>query len=226
MIRLILFDIDGTLIATGGAGVKAFDKAFELLHGVPGAAENLDFAGRTDSAIIRELFNGAGATHSKDAEEDFYACYLHLLDEYLTQNKGVTLPGAHRLLEEINSHPERPIMGLLTGNVVLGAELKLRHHSLWGRFEMGAFGCEHPDRNQLATNGKARAEQILGQHLQGDEILIIGDTHRDIGCARSIGAKVLAVATGDADLVSLEAQCPDIALPDLDSISAAELLQI
>ena len=97
---------------------------------------------------------------------------------------------------------------------------------LWGNFEMGAFGCEHPDRNQLAANGKARAEQILGQHLEGDEILIIGDTHRDIACARSIGAKALAVATGGANLISLEAHYPDLALPDLNAISAAELLRI
>ncbi len=226
MIRLILFDIDGTLIATGGAGLRAFDQAFELLHGRQGAAQKLDFAGRTDSAIIKELFSNEDVPYSLEAENLFYACYLQLLNEYLAANKGRTLPGAHRIRTELLSHPNRPIMGLLTGNVLLGAELKLRHHDLWDGFEMGAFGCEHPDRNQLAANGKARAERILGQKLNGEEILVIGDTHRDIACARSIGAKVLAVGTGGTDMETLDSHSPDLLLPDLENLSTQELLRI
>ncbi len=226
MIRLILFDIDGTLIATGGAGLKAFDLAFELLHGKRNAASGLDFAGRTDSAIIQELFGNEGVHHTEEAEENFYACYLQLLDRFLSWDRGRTLPGAHETLSRLQSLPDRPMLGLLTGNVILGAELKLRHHNLWHGFEMGAFGCEDPMRNQLAANAKARSERILGQRLDGEEILVIGDTPRDVECARSIGAKVVAVKTGASSVESLEKASPDLLIDDLESIEADALIRI
>jgi phosphoglycolate phosphatase-like HAD superfamily hydrolase len=119
--------------------------------------------------------------------------------------------------------PKNPLLGLLTGNIRLGAEIKLRHFNLWREFEVGGFADDHEDRNQIANAARRRGASRLGGELRGEEILVIGDTPLDIRCARAIGAKVLAVATGGATLEELKRHEPDWAVADLTRVSAREI---
>jgi phosphoglycolate phosphatase-like HAD superfamily hydrolase len=119
--------------------------------------------------------------------------------------------------------PQNPLLGLLTGNIRLGAEIKLRHFNLWPEFEIGGFADDHEDRNQIAHAALRRGASRLGGELRGEEILVIGDTPLDIRCARAIGAKVLAVATGGATLEELKRHEPDWAVADLTRVSALEI---
>jgi phosphoglycolate phosphatase-like HAD superfamily hydrolase len=120
--------------------------------------------------------------------------------------------------------PQAPLLGLLTGNIRLGAEIKLRHFGLWEVFKTGAFGDEHEDRGQIAALALQRGSRLLDQNLRGDEVLVIGDTPLDIRCARAIGAKALAVASGGAGLAELQRHQPDWAITDLEAITAREVV--
>jgi phosphoglycolate phosphatase-like HAD superfamily hydrolase len=196
MVRLVLFDIDGTLIRTGGAGVVAFGQTAELLYGVPEAVDRINFHGRTDTAIIREFFLANGKEGRHWDIRHFLDAYVFLLEHRMAQNPGEVCPGVHGFVEGLLALPNPPVLGLLTGNVRLGAEIKLRPHGLWGDWELGAFGDDHEDRNQLARIALDRGSRHLGRRLKGDEILVIGDTVLDVACARAIDARCLAVATG------------------------------
>jgi phosphoglycolate phosphatase-like HAD superfamily hydrolase len=122
----------------------------------------------------------------------------------------------------LNALARPPLVGLLTGNIRLGAEIKLRHFDLWKEFETGAFADDSEDRNEIAAVARERGSRILGGHLRGDEVLVVGDTPLDIRCARAIGAKVLAVATGGATLEELKRHQPEWAVADLREINAGE----
>ena len=223
MVKLILFDIDGTLIQTGGAGVKAFGEAFAMEFRIPGGTQHLSFAGRTDTGLVRELFAHHGIEPTPGNFERFFDCYVFWLDHLLEQLRGRTCPGAESFLEQLATLPVPPRLGLLTGNIRLGAELKLRHFGLWEGFETGAFGDDHHNRNELARIARDRGRRHLRQPLRDDEILVIGDTPLDIECGRAINAKVLAVATGGATRTELERHRPDWVVPDLTAIRAEEV---
>ena len=223
MVRLALFDIDGTLIQTGGAGMRAFDRVFELEFDIPDAAADINFAGRTDTGILNDFFRAHDLPANAENYRRFFHSYVHWLDHYLTVDKGRTLPGVIRLLRDLLGLTHRPAIGLLTGNIRLGAQIKLRHHRLWNFFETGAFGCEHADRNEIARIAHRRGRKMFGEALHGDEILVIGDTVRDIECAQAIGARCLAVATGGDPLPELRQRSPTWVVTDLSEISAHEL---
>lgn len=223
MFRLVLFDIDGTLIATGGAGVRAFAATAEHVFDRPRGTEKLHFAGRTDRSIVREFFVGHGIEPSAVNFQRFFQPYVHWLDHYLAQLDGRVLPGVRELLRGLEALEPAPLVGLLTGNIRLGAELKLRHYAIWENFALGAFGDDHEDRNQLAAIARDRAAAILGRVLAADEILVIGDTPLDILCARAIGARCLAVASGGTPLATLLAHRPDRAVSTLDGLRAESL---
>ncbi len=223
MIRLVLFDIDGTLIHTSGAGEKAFARVFADFFGVTDGTEKLKFAGRTDAAILREFFVHNAIAPSSENMEQFFEAYVFLLEHMLQRLPGGVHPGVWDWLHDLRALARPPVIGLLTGNIRLGAEIKLRQFGLWEQFETGAFADDSAERNEIAAIAKQRGELLLGKKLRGDEVLIIGDTPLDIACARSIGAKVLAVGTGmyrSKDLLSLK---PDWAVDNLTGLSAFEV---
>lgn len=223
MVRLVLFDIDGTLILTGGAGVRAFGRTAELLFGVQGASERMSFHGRTDVALVREFFRNHGIADTPKQVRHFLDTYVFLLDHHLERDAGETLPGVHRLLRDLRRLHEPPTIGLLTGNIRLGAEIKLRAHSLWEEFELGGFADDHESRNEIAKAARVRGGRHLGRELSGEEIVVIGDTPLDVECARAIDARCLAVATGGFTADQLRSHSPRWTLPNLSDVDAAAL---
>ncbi len=223
MIRLVLFDIDGTLIRTGGAGQRAFDRACESAFNIPNGATALNFAGRTDSSIVRDIFGQHDITPSAENFQHFYDSYVFWLDHLIGQHAGCVLPGAVELIQSLGAHTQPPVVGLLTGNIRLGAQIKLTHYPLWDSFRTGAFGDDHEDRNQLAVVALERSSQLLGCRLRGEEVLVVGDTPNDVACGRAIDAKVLAVATGGSSYAELESHRPDWLVASLEQVAVADL---
>lgn len=223
MIRLVLFDIDGTLIRTAGAGREAFARVAETEFAVPDGMADLAFAGRTDPAIVREFFLRHHIEPSPANFQRFFDAYVFWLDHLLPQRSGQVLPGVREGLEGLQRLPHRPVAGLLTGNIRLGAEIKLRHFGLWHWFSVGGFGDDHEDRSQIARLVAQRGSQRLGRALTGEEILVVGDTPSDIACARAIQAKTLAVATGPFSLAELQQHQPTWSVPTLAEVDLASL---
>lgn len=223
MIRLVLFDIDGTLIRTDGAGERAFDRVCESIFGIKKGTAHLNFAGRTDTSIVRDFFAKYRIPAIQENFNRFFAAYVFWLDQLLSQSKGRILPGVRELIDHFLRQSAPPLIGLLTGNIRLGAEIKLRHHGLWDLFEMGAFGDDHEDRNRLAAIARNRGSRLLKRKLKGEQILVVGDTPRDIECARAIEARALVAATGGYSLEELRRWQPNWAVPSLEQVSVNEL---
>jgi phosphoglycolate phosphatase-like HAD superfamily hydrolase len=215
MVRLALFDIDGTLVRTGGAGVKAFAKVFATEFGVTDGFERLKFAGRTDVGLVREFFGFHGIAATRENFQRFFERYVFWLDYILRESQTETCPGVWEFIRNLNKLSPTPVLGLLTGNIRLGAEIKLRHFQLWETFRTGAFADDGEERDEIAAIGRERGQALLPEKLRDDEVLVIGDTPLDIRCGRSIGAKVLAVATGGSKFEELQDHQPDWAVRDL-----------
>lgn len=215
MVGLILFDIDGTLIRTGGAGEKAFARVCATQFGVPDGTAQLSFAGRTDRAIVREFFRRQHIEPSDANFQRFFEAYVFILDELMRASRGEVLPGVRPMLRELRALEPEPVIGLLTGNIRLGAEIKLRHHGLWEEFAMGGFADDEEDRNRIAAVARERGERMAGRELPGEEVVVIGDTPLDVACARAIGARALAVATGTFTASQLGTHQPDWLVSDL-----------
>lgn len=224
MVRLVLFDIDGTLIHTGGAGVSAFARVFETEFGVRDGFEKLKFAGRTDRSLVREFFGFHGIPADEETFQRFTDCYVFWLGHILQTSKTELCPGVIQFLDALEAMPAPPLLGLLTGNIRLGAEIKLRHFGLWERFQIGGFADDHEDRDRIAAAARDRGCRILGEDLAPRQVVVVGDTPFDIKCGRAIGAKVLAVATGGAKYNELEAHQPDWLAEDLTAIEAATVM--
>lgn len=223
MVKLVLFDIDGTLVHTGGAGMKAFAKVFATEFGVPNGADKIKFAGRTDVGLVREFFTANDISSTKENFARFFERYVFWLDHILAQSDTEECPGIRELMHDLRALPDAPMLGLLTGNIRLGAEIKLRHFDLWKEFVTGGFADDHEDRDQIAHTAHKRGSRVLGKKLNGHEIVVIGDTPLDIRCGRAIGAHVLAVATGGSTLDELRRHSPDWAVKNLRDLSAKEI---
>jgi phosphoglycolate phosphatase-like HAD superfamily hydrolase len=216
MVKLVLFDIDGTLIQSGGAGERAFARVCELEFGIPHGTAQLQFAGRTDPSIVRDFFRQFAIPATPGNFRRFFEAYVFLLDDLLRRLDGRILPGVKTLLSDFAARKQPPAIGLLTGNIRLGAQIKLSHYQLWNSFQTGGFGDDHEDRNQIAAIAHERGRRLLNAPLPGSEVLVIGDTPRDIECARAIGARVLAVATGKFSVEELRQHGPDWVAPTLE----------
>lgn len=212
---LWLYDIDGTLISTGGAGRAALNEAFEHVYGVPEAFHGVSFAGRTDPGIIEDAFRLAGM--EPEPWDALVAAYLPRLEARLARGETVVHPGVHDIL---GATATRGVNALLTGNMRAGAERKLAPLGLWSEFVLGAYGDDSPDRNDLVPVAEARARAA---GLAFDRTVVIGDTPADVACARAGGAVAVAVETGWSSREALSACEPDLLLADLASGRAALL---
>lgn len=223
MAKLVLFDIDGTLVRTGRAGVKAFALAFKTEFGIAEGADKLKFAGRTDMSLIREFFGVCGIEASRQNFDRFIAAYLGHLQETIVSSAGEVCPGILEFMRELRTMPEPPAIGLLTGNLRRGAEIKLGRFDLWREFPFGGFADDHEERDCIAAIARRRGVEHLKRDLHDHEVVVIGDTPLDIRCARAIKAKVIAVATGGHSVDELKAHQPDWLLESFDGFSAREI---
>lgn len=216
MIRIVLFDIDGTLVRTGGAGRRAFISTLEDVLARPVDHEGIAFAGRTDLAIFRSLLERNGVPHpDPEMRARVFDRYLFHLDRELAAGDVFRLcPGVRELLAGLSRDPEF-LVGLLTGNIETGARRKLAQVGIDGAFSFGAFGSDDEERDRLVPIARARAARIAGPAAEEAAIVVVGDTPLDIRCARAGGARVLAVATGICDREDLASHAPDILLDDL-----------
>ena len=217
---LLLWDIDGTLLASGGAGMRALERAVTAVFQLPFAADlsDIDWAGRTDRWIAAKIFEKYGIDHTQPNVDAFLDAYISRLPAELAQSTHV-LPGILEILTTADSHP-RFAQGLLTGNLQRGAATKLGHFDLWRFFPFGAFADDSPLRNDLGPHALRRASRHSGHDFDPDRVWIIGDTPHDIECGKVIGARTLAVATGHHSHEQLAHHEPDALLTDLSSASA------
>jgi phosphoglycolate phosphatase-like HAD superfamily hydrolase len=223
MVRLVLFDVDGTLVHTGGAGKDAFARTFAAAFNAHDGVRKVNFGGRTDVSLARELFGIHGIAASPENFWKFFDHYIFYLDHVMQQAGGGACRGVPEFIRDLRALPNPPRLGLLTGNIRLGAEIKLRRYGLWEHFETGGFADDGEDRNHIAAAALERGRRVLGGNLRGGEILVVGDTPHDIRCGRHIGARVLAVATGGAKLEELKHHQPDWAVEDLTRVSAKQV---
>ncbi len=216
---LLLFDIDGTLLTSGGAGERALKLALKDRFGCDDDLATVEIAGKTDSGIALRIFENHGIEATAENLRAFYDGYLHYLALELPGTTGRLLPGIVDLLEALKARPQ-VAMALLTGNLSGGAKLKLTHYGVWHYFEFGAYADDHHDRNQLGRFAQARALEKHGVEFPADRIFVLGDTPHDITCARAIGAKSVAITTGSYNRDALAAHKPDILLDDLSDVPA------
>lgn len=222
---LLLFDIDGTLVDTGGAGLVSLEAGFYQAFPDHRSTDFplLDLGGATDSGVVGFLFEYFGVVDTPEHRSRFYECYTGSLSFHLrkfsAEEKGRVLPGVEALLAALVPDPSFEL-GVLTGNVEAGAWIKLRHFALDRHFSHGAFGCDHHDRNKLGPIARERARQACGVDFPPERIIVLGDTPKDVACARALGARVIAVATGAATRQSLELASPDILMDDFSDTPA------
>ena len=221
--RLVLFDIDGTILTARGAGRRALAAALNEVYGTAGDIERYDLRGRTDPRIVFDLMEGAGLAREA-VHERLDACfeaYARGLAAEVGDGSGVvTHPGIADLVRRLSGTPEA-LVGLLTGNIEAGARIKLAPTGLQPYFRLGAYGSDHHDRRQLPSLAARRAHALTGHAFQPEQVLVIGDTPHDIDCARHFGAMAVAVATGLYPREELEASSPDLLFSDFSDVDGA-----
>ena len=217
MHHLWLFDIDGTLVDTGRAGLTALTEAAVECFGEAGP--ELDLAGSTDLGIVETFLAHFGREHDQAFVDSFFALYLERLEWNLAHGgfPGKVLPGAVALLERLSETPDIHL-GLLTGNIAGGAAAKMRHFGLDRFFPFGGYGCDFADRNKLGPVAAARATAHTGRAFHPDEIVVIGDTPKDIACAKALGSACIAVATGRFSVEELRQHEPHRVIASLEEL--------
>ena len=222
MPKLVLFDIDGTLVLTGGAGVRAMTRACDEIVGSSNALHGVAVAGRTDWIILSDALERMG----RDLDAQLFAALrdryvTHLREEIQVPGHGVkaVMPGIQALLDDLQAR-DGVYLGLLTGNFEAGARIKLEYFDLWRYFQCGAFGDDAADRNALVPFAVSRARECGVPDLAPHDILVVGDTPHDIACARAVGATPVAVATGMFTTEQLRDSGADIVFRDLSDTAA------
>ena len=219
MKKLILWDIDGTLIVSGRAGIFALARAFLKIYGREPDFSKLEVSGRTDKWIAAQVLEQQGIAATAENIHAYLESYLECLLGELQTRPGRVLPGILELLEKLRTDPE-VAQGLLTGNLQRGARIKLEHFKVWHYFAFGAFGDDSPIRNELGPHAVRRAGERHAVQFAPENVFVIGDTPHDIECGRAIGAKTIAVATGNFSHADLERHKPTAVFPDFSNIAA------
>ncbi|MDI6715184.1 MAG: HAD family hydrolase [Thermodesulfovibrio sp.] len=216
--KLIFFDIDGTLISAGGAGTRSLNKAFEEVLGIKEAFKNFEMAGKTDIQIIKEGLNLLKIKPSNRLINQIIESYINNLKKEINNNSKHLKPGVKNFLELLYNDFEYPL-GLLTGNVELGARIKLEPFGLNSFFLFGAFGSDHEDRNFLLPIGIQKFINKFNLYVDFHQCIVIGDTPRDVKCAKIYGAKVIAVATGPYSIEDLKNTDADVVVENLTEVN-------
>jgi len=220
--RLLLFDVDGTLLSSGPRARTAFASALTDVFGTSGNLEIFAFEGKLDPLIVTELMREAGVAEEAVAEGLPRALdlYLDRLEAALALERPRTKPGVPELLERVASSPSA-VTALLTGNVERGARIKLSAAGLWHQFRFGVFGDDASRREELGPVALSRARATTGIAFTGRDCVIVGDARQDVACGHAIGARVVAVATGKTPAAALSAAGADVVLPDFGDLDAA-----
>jgi phosphoglycolate phosphatase-like HAD superfamily hydrolase len=226
--KVVLFDIDGTLVLSGGAGRRAMARAFEDLFSVADALRDVPVAGRTDAWIVGEVASRRGFSAGPIERSRFRDRYLlHLAAELEQPGTGVkaVMPGVRELVGALAARPG-VFLALLTGNYEQGARAKLEYFDLWHFFRCGAFGDTLTDRNHLVAEAVKQVHACGGPTVEAHDIVVVGDTPHDVACAQAAGARSVAVATGGYDVETLEATGADVVLADFSDLdrSISEIL--
>lgn len=216
MEKVFLFDVDGTLINTGGAGSRALVRAFRARYRVEDALKGLILDGKTDPSIIREILQlNLGVSHGPEEVQEIMESYLVFLEEEVRSSPNFRImPGIEELLAELAVR-EDALVGLATGNIERGARIKLERAGIYPYFRLGGYGSESEERPELVKIAIRKAENHLGRSLAPEEVYIIGDTPLDILSGKAAQASTVAVATGRYSLDELRPHLPNYLLPNL-----------
>jgi phosphoglycolate phosphatase-like HAD superfamily hydrolase len=217
--QVLLFDIDGTLIRSGGAGKAAMEDALRDEFGLAEVHDGVPYSGRTDPSIARDLLTVHGIEPNEENAARLRTAYLRRLPETLKRYAGTVLPGVRELLDRLRL-AENVAVGLLTGNIREGARCKLSHYDLWHHFPFGGFADDLHDRDDVARGAFLEIARHLKREIQPGNIWVIGDTPLDVKCARAIGARSVAVATGWHSMENLTAAQADWVFPDFSDPTA------
>lgn len=223
---VLLFDIDGTLVTTGGAGRRSMELAFSRLHGRRDACDSFSMSGMTDRAIVRKGLEVIGVTPSSEAISAVIEAYLASLAEEVPRvhERDYRLHAGMREAVEAGLSRKGFAVGLGTGNVREGARIKLERVRIHDRFAFGGFGCDHEDRVELIRHGATCGATQLGVPLEECRVVVIGDTPKDVAAAQGIGATSIGVGTGNFTPEALLASGADYAFPDLTAPHALAAL--
>lgn len=224
MKRLVLFDIDGTLLTTDGAARRAFHRGLIEVYGTAGPIGTHAFDGKTDPQIARELLTLDGLS-SEVVDHGLPALWVAYLRELATEfaypaHRTSVLPGIRSLLAALEQRTDDVVLGLLTGNIEQGARLKLASARIDNTFHVGAFGSDCERRDGLPAVAATRALEATGVEFVRDRVVIIGDTPNDVTCGRAIGARAIGVATGRYDRAELDAAGAAATFADLADTAA------
>jgi phosphoglycolate phosphatase len=223
--KVLLWDIDGTLICSGNAGERAIHYAMRDVFGVSSSLDVIDYRGRTDRFIGYQLFNYHGIEPTPENLHRFLESYLDHLEMELPKTPGKTHAGVLDILHRADADSEL-MQGLLTGNLRRGAELKLSFYKVWHYFSFGAFADDSAIRNELGPYALERASKEAGREIAPERVFIIGDTPHDIACGKAIGAQTIAVATGAFSMEELSKHEPTAVFADFsDTESFFKVIQ-
>jgi phosphoglycolate phosphatase len=213
--NLLLFDIDGTLLLSGGAGTRAMDRAFQHLFGIEGAARGRDFSGMTDPAIFKDIFfHFRGEVCTPEELNALIEAYLRFLEDELRTSLGFrVLPGVVGLLDRLSLRKDVRL-GLATGNLEKGARMKLERAGLLPYFCFGAYGSDTEERPRIVSLAIERGKRLPGNSSETSIAFVIGDTPLDIQAGKGAGALTVAVATGTKSLEELQGHGPTHLFPD------------
>ncbi len=216
--KIILFDIDGTILQTNGAGTRAANRAFENIYGISEAMTRIDAAGKTDHIILQEIFmNELNRDFSQEEAEELYKLYIPFLEEETGKSETTVMPGIPKLLENLSKRDDMAL-GVATGNIEQGAWIKLKSAGLDHHFNFGGFGSDSHIREQLIRKALERAKDHIEENTKIKDTFVIGDTPYDINHGKAAGTITVGVATGSYSREQLQEHNPDHLFDDLNNL--------